>query len=84
MVKYNSRYGETMSKMLAVAMPRSNKPKRNDKAVKIDRDLAVKAKVIADQLGFSSAAEYLSGLLRPLIERDWPKALKKLSAEEQA
>ncbi len=58
--------------------------RRNDKAVKIARDLATKAKVIAEtsdpQL---TIAEYLSGLLRPLIERDWPKALRRLEQKEQ-
>lgn len=54
-----------------------SKQKRDDKAVKIDRRLATKAKVIADTRGIS-AAEYLSELLRPLIERDWPRAMKKL------
>lgn len=51
--------------------------KRNDKAVKISRDLAVKAKVIAETRGIS-IAEYLTDLLRPMVERDWPKALKKI------
>lgn len=65
--------------LMSTAMPKqSNKPKRNDKAVKIERDLAVKAALIAEQLGFDSMAEYLSSILRPLIEKDWPKALKAL------
>lgn len=67
-----------MSTLVAAPMAHPPKPKRNDKAVKIERDLAVKASVIAEQLGYDSMAEYLSDLLRPLIERDWPKALKTL------
>jgi hypothetical protein len=50
--------------------------KRDDKAVKIRRDLAIKAKLIAEMKGIS-VAEYLSVLLRPHIEKDWPKAVKK-------
>jgi len=65
---------------VAEPMPKQNKPKRDDKAVKIERALATKAAIIAEQLGFDSMAEYLSEKLRPHIEQDWPKALKKLDA----
>jgi hypothetical protein len=51
--------------------------KRDDKSVKINRDLAVKAKLIAETKGLT-IAEYLSGYLRKLIERDWPEAVRKL------
>jgi hypothetical protein len=53
------------------------KPRRADKAVKIARDLATKAKVIADTRG-ETIAEYLSAILRPHIDKDWPKAVKQL------
>jgi hypothetical protein len=53
------------------------KPKRQDKAVKIARDIATKAKLIAETRG-QTVAEYLSGLLRPLVERDWPKAVRQI------
>ena len=53
------------------------KRKRKDKAVKIARDLAAKAKVIADTRGIS-IAEYLSDLLRPLVQKDWPKAVREM------
>ena len=56
--------------------------KRDDKAVKIERHLATKAKVIAESKGVVMA-EYLSDLLRPLISRDWPKALKGLESHGQ-
>lgn len=52
------------------------KPKRDDKAAKIARDLVRKAKFIADTKGIS-IAEYLSDKLRPIIERDWLVALKQ-------
>ena len=61
-------------------MPKKPGPPRDDKAVKIERDLAVKAGVIAEQFGFDSIAEYLSALLRPPIEKDWPEALKRLES----
>lgn len=51
--------------------------RRDDKAVKIARDLAVKAKLISESKGMT-IAEYLSGLLRPHIDKDWPKALGAL------
>ncbi len=56
-------------------MSKDDKPKRNDKTVKIDRDLATRAGLIADTKGISMA-EYLSEVLRPIIDRDWPKAVK--------
>ncbi len=61
----------------AEAMPKSDKPKRNDKAVKIARDLAIKAKVIAEAKGIT-IAEYLTSLLRPHVEKDWPRAVQQL------
>lgn len=51
--------------------------KRKDKAIKIDEDLAMKAKIIANGRGLS-IAEYVSSLIRPIIAKDWPKALKRL------
>lgn len=63
--------------MFTVAPPMPEKPKRKDKAVKIARDLAAKAKIIADTRGIS-IAEYLSELLRPHVLKDWPKALRQL------
>jgi hypothetical protein len=59
-------------------MPKSSKPKRDDKAVKIDRGVALKAKMIADTRKIT-VAEYLSDLLRPLVDRDFPPALKSLN-----
>ncbi len=56
--------------------------KRNDKAVKIAKDLATKAKVIAESRGIS-AAEYLSDILRPRIEKDWPGAIKAIDEQSE-
>lgn len=55
--------------------------KSNTRAVKIDADLARKAKIIAEMRDDTSA-EYLSKLLRPLIERDWQKTLKEMAQEK--
>ena len=57
-------------------------PKRNDKTVKIERDLGTMAGLIAETKGISTA-EYLSKLLRPLIERDWPKAVQAAGPKEE-
>jgi hypothetical protein len=68
----------------AVGIPMAKgKSARNDKAVKIARDLAMKAKVIAETMNVS-IAEYLSGLLRPHIEKDWPKAVKRMDSPEDS
>jgi hypothetical protein len=56
--------------------------KRTDRAVKIEKGLAVKAKIIADA-NCQTIGEYLSALLRPLIDRDFTPAIKKISAEDK-
>jgi hypothetical protein len=61
----------------APPMPRRDKPKRDDKAVKIDRGLAMKSKLIAETRRIT-VAEYLSELLRAPIDRDWQKAARQL------
>lgn len=45
-------------------------------AVKIDRGLAKKARMIAIDRG-KDQAEYISEILRTVIERDWAKLLRK-------
>jgi len=57
--------------------PWDGQDERSDKSVKIDRTLARQAAIIAEDQGLSTSA-YLSELLRPLIERDWPAALQNL------
>ncbi len=63
--------------LLEPPMPRPSKSPRDDRTVKIARDLAAKAKVIADSKGIT-IAEYLSDLLRPHIQKDWPKAVRHI------
>lgn len=58
-------------------MPRA---KRNDVPAKLDADVVRKAKYVA--LGNDvSLAEYLSGLLKPLVDRDYVDAVAKLNRE---
>ena len=67
-----------MIKALVVdTMPKGNKPKRDDKAVKIERPLAVKAGLIADARRIT-VAEYLSDLLRSQVEKDWLRVSRQL------
>lgn len=62
-------------------MATSGKKRRDDRAVKIRRDLAVKAKLIADSKNVT-ISEYLSGLLEPHIDKDWPKAVAALEKHD--
>jgi len=54
--------------------PKNDKPR--DKAVKIDRDLAAKAKYLADLEGVY-LSDWLSNLVRPIIERRWAQATRE-------
>jgi hypothetical protein len=49
---------------------------------KIDRDLIQKAKLIAADRGTSQAA-YLSAILRPVVEKDWAKMIRKAGSEPE-
>ena len=48
---------------------------------KIDRDLIHKAKLIAADRGVPMAG-YLSAILRPAVDRDWAKMIRKAGSEE--
>jgi hypothetical protein len=71
-----------MTLACAPPMPRRDRPKRDDKAVKIDRSVAMKAKLVADTRRMS-VAEYLSELLRGPVERDWQKAARQLGLNRE-
>jgi hypothetical protein len=45
-------------------------------AVKVERDIISKAKLIAADQG-KPVASYLSDSLRPIIDRDWAKMVRK-------
>lgn len=67
--------------MLGVAkMPRK---KRNDLAVKIEAEIARKAKTICSYRD-GTVAEYLSNLLRPLVDRDFEKFRRELTDDKKS
>ena len=63
---------------LTMSQPSDKHKKRNDQAVKIERQLARMANIIAQNRGIP-AAELLSDLLRGPLDREWQKELKKLN-----
>ena len=63
----------------AVAREKKASPKTTP--VKLDTGLVRKAKTIAEDQGID-LSEYLSGMIRGPIERDWTKILKKLVEAE--
>lgn len=58
------------------------KPKRNDASVKLDAEIVRRARLITDHSG-ASIAEYLSELLRPLVDRDYKRFKKQLQEEDE-
>ena len=50
-------------------------------SVKIDKEIWRKAKIICIERD-QSLVEYVSDLLRPLVDSEYPKALAELAAEE--
>lgn len=55
----------------------SDKPKRDDVAVKVDRTLADKARLVASRRGLT-LAEYLSELIRTPVEKDFAKVIREM------
>ncbi len=53
------------------------KRERPAKTVRLDADLITKAKTLADDQG-TDVANYLSGLIRPVIEREWVRFQKRI------
>jgi hypothetical protein len=51
-------------------------------AVKMDRLLAGRARIIASEMGLDTA-QYLSDIVRPQINRDWAKVVKKMDGPEK-
>lgn len=58
------------------------KPKRNDEIVKIDAELARKARTMAS-FGDEPFAEFLTKLCRPAIERAFDEFRKRLSKDQE-
>lgn len=63
--------------VMAKAKGRPKKPGGEGTQVRIDADLASKAKYLAAQKGIP-VAEYLSAILRPVLDRDFRKAGREL------
>ncbi len=59
---------------------RPKKPGGEGSQVRIDRDLAKMARAVATHNGVQ-IADYLSGLLRPTITKDYRKMLQELDTE---
>jgi hypothetical protein len=51
--------------------------------VKMESSLVRKARAIADDKGVDLSA-YVSGIVRPVIERDWSKVLKKIVESDES
>jgi hypothetical protein len=47
--------------------------------IKVDRHIAAKAKIVASDLGID-LAQYVSDALRPIVERDWSKIVKRIDS----
>lgn len=56
------------------------RPKRDDKAVKMERTLVDKAIWVATRKG-TTAAEYLSDLVRGQVERDFAREVKDVERD---
>lgn len=57
------------------------KSERPTQAAKIEASIVRKAQTVADDLGVP-VSEYLSGLLRDRVERDWLKIVKRAADAE--
>jgi hypothetical protein len=66
------------SKPMARAKGRPKKPGGEGSQVRIDSDLASMARYVVARTG-TPLIEYLSGILRPAIERDFRKAGQDIS-----
>lgn len=67
---------------MATKKPADNKGKRDDIAVKVDRTLADKAKLVASRRRITMA-QYLSDLIRNPVERDFTKTVRELEGKPQ-
>ena len=70
-----------MTSTLEMLMPRKKSPTGPKLgAVKIDRDIIARAKLISADRG-EPLAGYLSGILRAVVERDWAKMVRKAGTQ---
>jgi hypothetical protein len=59
-------------------MAARKRSERDDVAVKIDRRIALKAKMVASERGITMA-EYISEMIRSAVERDFAKTVSDIS-----
>jgi hypothetical protein len=71
----------TKAKSMAKRRGRPEKPGGEGTVVRMASDLVAKAKYLAAQRGIP-LSDYLSELLRPVIEREFRKAGRELMGEE--
>jgi hypothetical protein len=65
---------------MAKKVGRPRKPGGEGSQVRIDRDLAKTSKAVADRRGLQQT-EYLSGLLRPTVTKDYRRMMQELDQE---
>ena len=70
---------QTMEKPMARKRV-EDKSKRDDVAVKLDRELTDKAKLVASRKRIT-LAEYMTELSRPTIERDFAKVIREMKGD---
>lgn len=70
----------TSVKVDPMAKKRSEKKEPPTIAVKIDRALGTKAKMIAADRGVDTA-DYLSESLRSIIDRDWSRLVRQMDGQ---
>lgn len=68
------------SEMAAKKQKPAEKGKRDDVAVKVDRLLADKARLVAKRRG-TTLAEYVSELIRGPVDRDFAKEIKAMEGK---
>jgi hypothetical protein len=73
---------QTSEDVMAKKAGRPKKPGGEGSQVRIDRDLAKMAKAVANHAG-NQIGDYLSGLLRPIITKDYRKMLQDLDNETE-
>jgi hypothetical protein len=65
---------------MAKKVGRPRKPGGEGSQVRIDRDLAKMARAVANHRGMQ-LAEYVSGLIRPTVTKDYRRTLQELEQE---
>jgi hypothetical protein len=66
--------------MMVATLNREREVARNDISVKLDAHVAKKAKLVATNRGIT-LAEYISEILRPIVDRDLKHEMGKMLSE---